>query len=153
MMTQLESKLNSFSSLFQVEWSQVRCLAHAINLAVKQFLKTLFHSEKDHEFEITSDPETSDSSQSDQEDTYITPNNLKSLTKIRAIIRKIRKSILLRQQFHRECISCGLPKRNPVIDVKTHWNSTFYMLEFAIKFMGPLNRICQYDKKLEKYSL
>ncbi|KAJ1563636.1 hypothetical protein HK096_000091, partial [Nowakowskiella sp. JEL0078] len=47
MMTQLENKLNSVSSLFQVEWGQVRCLAHAINLTVKQFFKNLFHSRND----------------------------------------------------------------------------------------------------------
>jgi len=48
---------------------------------------------------------------------------------VRKIMTCLRGSPLIRQQLEEILLLLGLPLLSPVLDVRTRWNSTFYMLE------------------------
>lgn len=68
--------------------------------------------------------------------------------KLRKLVRKIRKSVQLRQKLKKICESYDMTYLVPIIDVTTRWNSTFHMILRAKKLRIPLRHLCQNEKCL-----
>lgn len=70
--------------------------------------------------------------------------------KLRKLVKKIRKSPLMRQKLSKHCEFYGMEYRVPIIDVATRWNSTYGMLKRAETLKVPLRALCQNEKTLKK---
>lgn len=57
-----------------------------------------------------------------------------AVNRLSFLIRKIRASNILFEEFSAICRALELTPSVPIIDVKTRWNSTYDMLEFAVKY-------------------
>lgn len=81
--------------------------------------------------------ENSDDSDIENED-YSTP-----LSRLRSLIKKIRNSEIVKNKYKGACETAGIDSTiNPVLDCPTRWNSTFQMLEVALKVRNGLNVMC-----------
>lgn len=69
-----------------------------------------------------------------------------SLTRIHNVVKYVRSSPSRSQKFH-ECVEQEriLCKSNVCLDVSTRWNSTYFMLEVAIKFQKAFERLEEED--------
>ena len=103
-----------------IEWDwktqHIPCLAHIINLVVKNFLDNLEGEE--------------------EEDLSF----LQTLNKIRTVTKAIRSSSLKWDTFKRCCESYNMNPMTIPLDVAVRWNSTFNMLEQAVYLRRPIRR-------------
>jgi hypothetical protein len=107
MMAYLEAQSVGTGSNFQKDWCHVRCQAHALNLVVKQIIEKRLD---------------------------VGDSRLSAYRKIGLLVRKIRKSPQQITKFRKICTDMELEPRVPIVDVATRWNSTFRMLELALKY-------------------
>jgi len=68
-------------------------------------------------------------SQEEQEDDV----NVEIIPKLRLLIVKIRSSPQQKEKFARRCKFFSIQSLNVILDVKTRWNSTYLMLDRALK--------------------
>ena len=66
-----------------------------------------------------------------------------SIDKIINVVRSMNSSNKRHELWVRCCKDFDLPKKNIDNDVPHRWNSTYELLEVAIKYKGPLNRYAQ----------
>lgn len=92
--------------------------------------------------EIADDDESDDEFDVDVNDGAV-------IGKLRKIVRKIRKSVQLRQKLKKICESYDMKYLVPVIDIITRWNSTFYMILRAKQLRTPLRVLCLNEKSLK----
>ncbi|GBC26953.2 zinc finger BED domain-containing protein RICESLEEPER 2-like [Rhizophagus irregularis DAOM 181602=DAOM 197198] len=121
-MNKMFSKFESICEYEGIEFiaknQRIRCLAHIINLAVQNILKTLKEEAPENENEIL------------QENTSTI--TLGVIAKLRTLIIKIRASSQKKEKFKRQCIALNIKPLELIPDVKTRWNSTHNMIERAI---------------------
>ncbi|GES96419.1 zinc finger BED domain-containing protein RICESLEEPER 2-like [Rhizophagus clarus] len=103
---------------FDADNQHVRCLAHIINLAVQNILKALKGEAPENENEIL------------QENVSI-GSILGVVTKLRILITKIRASPQRKERFKRQCVALNVKSLELIPDIRTRWNSTFYMIKRA----------------------
>lgn len=106
------------NSAFSVNWNQIECMAHVLNLAVQQILK--FFKQP-----IDSEKYQPHSGSSDRMVTAV--------SRLSFICRKIRASPKLRRILENVCNQRKIECLIPIIDVKTRWNSTYDMLVRALE--------------------
>ena len=98
---------------------QIPCIAHTLNLAVKQGFKAV-------------------------------PAIESVIGRLRDIFRKIKDSTKLSEKCEECCTSKNLTYERPPLDVETRWNSTYSMIQYALKYkialMELLSRIQSGDK-------
>ena len=103
-----------------IEWGwktqHIPCLAHIINLVVKNFLDNLEGEE--------------------EEDLSF----LQTLNKIRTAAKAIHSSSLKWNTFKHCCESYNMNPMTIPLDVAVRWNSTFNMLEQAVYLRRPIRR-------------
>ena len=66
-----------------------------------------------------------------------------SIDNLREIIKIIRTSPRILEQFKKICEETNIKYVKPILDVVTRWNSTFEMLSTALQLKMPLQRIIQ----------
>lgn len=85
----------------------------------------------------------------DEEDTEdMNPANEGLIAKLRKLIKKIRKSVQLRQKLKKICEAYGMKYLVPIIDIITRWNSSYYMICRAEQLTVPLRNLCANEKTL-----
>ena len=109
---------NHPQAAFSVNWNQVECMAHVINLAALQILKNFKQP-------VDSDNYDADSDSSDKMVTAV--------SRLSFLVRKIRRSPKIRRLMAKICKEKEILCMIPIIDVQTRWNSTYDMLVRAIK--------------------
>ena len=109
---------------FSVEWNQIECMAHVLNLGAQEVLKN---------FKQPVDKETYEPG-SDSADTMVT-----AVSRLSFLCRKIRLAPKLRRLMQKVCNEKDLEYLVPIIDVVTRWNSTYDMLLRAIEYKDILS--------------
>lgn len=102
---------------FSVQWNQVECMAHVLNLAAQQILKEFKQPVEKEAYEAGSN--SSDSM-------------VNAVSRISFLCRKIRLAPKLRRLMQKICKQKDVVYLVPLIDVITRWNSTFDMLTRAV---------------------
>jgi len=142
MMAHLESffEENHPSSGFSVDWNQIECMAHVINLGAKEILKCFKEPLDTENYEPDSDS---------------MDKVVSAVSRLGFLIRKIRSSPKLRRLMKKICEQQGKVYLVPMIDVSTRWNSAYDMLVRAIEYKEIINSTIyqQTDKKLKKIVL
>ncbi|KAG4070300.1 hypothetical protein HA402_014400 [Bradysia odoriphaga] len=149
--------------------AQVRCLAHIINLAAQDVLASLrgYHiglAEETAENEITENllteeilddidlgAEVNDSE--DEDSSTEGADNEMIVVKLRTLVRKIRKSVQLRQKLKKLCKMYQVQYLVPILDVKNRWNSTYDMILRAEHLQIPLRALCSNERKLSPHQI
>ena len=103
---------------FKSENHRVRCLAHIINLAAQDTLKSLKGMGPENEEDILLDS--------------INENSLGIIEKLRKLVVKIRVSPQRRDKLSQQCKVLNIKDLQLIPDVKTRWNSTYDMIERAL---------------------
>jgi hypothetical protein len=109
---------------FSVEWNQVECMAHVLNLGAQQILQN-FKQSVDTE---TYEPESESADQV-----------VSAVSRLAFLCRKIRLSPKLRRLMEKVCKDKEIKYLVPIIDVVTRWNSTYDMLVRASKYKDVLS--------------
>jgi hypothetical protein len=139
--------------------TQVRCMAHVINLAAQMILKTLKATAPEDESGFAADSDqppptkrnTSRSSNSQHEQSGPAP--AETLLIVRQVFTKIRASNLLWEALDGQCQRLKLSFLQPKIDTKTRWNSTHDMIDRTLDLKAALTRIIASEKKLSHLRL
>ena len=120
---------------FLIEWNpedaRIRCLPHIINLAVKAFLASL----------------------GDDGEVQVSANDISVIKRLRYIVKKLRNSPAQRVIFLGQCELANVDRLMLVLDVPTRWNSTFYMIQIALKVRNGLKNWLSTDPEIGKVKL
>lgn len=129
---------------------RVRCLAHIMNLACQDII-TSADTETSAE-EIESDDENDEDFNQNFSGTGAQAEEF-LLEKLRKGVAGIRKSPQRREIFKMKCALAKLPIKTLILDVKTRWNSTFWMMHRCQELRIPYDATIKSVPKLKKYSL
>ncbi|KFY94740.1 hypothetical protein V498_03750, partial [Pseudogymnoascus sp. VKM F-4517 (FW-2822)] len=124
---------------FRVKEGDVRCIAHIINIAVQDALKTL----------KAAPAEQAESYRCEQGAARIPTSSSESNIEIKNTLSKLRRHIYVfrnRRQWkdalQKQTIAAGLKKLQLSLDMPVRWNSTYEMVSAVIKLQTPITAIC-----------
>jgi hypothetical protein len=131
-----------------------------MNLSAQQILSEL---DKDTD-PINEDALARDNTVEENNTPPINPNNIDpaeecdaAVAKIfrvaRKIIAKIRKSNLLTEALEDQCRRMGMLVLKLVLDVRTRWNSTHYMLQRLLKLRSAVDVVCRREPVIYRLNL
>ncbi len=134
---------------FQGTQSLVRCLAHILNLIVKQLLSGL----------RAQDSESADSIcvsiAGDDGEGYTLPDeyaNLSALARLRVFVLYISRSPQRRQLWKQACASFGGSAKVIDYDVDTRWNSLYRMINQALQAKHQISAFNDIDNTIPRFS-
>ncbi|KFY79733.1 hypothetical protein V499_01319 [Pseudogymnoascus sp. VKM F-103] len=124
---------------FRVKEGDVRCIAHIINIAVQDALKTL----------KAAPAEQAESYRCEQGAARIPTSSSESNIEVKNTLSKLRRHIYVfrnRRQWkdalQKQTIAAGLKKLQLSLDMPVRWNSTYEMVSAVIKLQTPITAIC-----------
>jgi hypothetical protein len=120
--------------------NHVRCMAHVIHLAVQAFLKALEAEAPDTE-DDSAELEDADASR------------MHFVSRLRVLVAKTRSSPQRREKFAHACALSKVDAKKLILDVKTRWSSTFFMIERALELRKPLDDFAGMERDLRVYRL
>jgi hypothetical protein len=134
--------------------TQVRCMAHVINLAAQAILRNL-HAEAPEdgipEGDAQDIPPAPFRRHSQQAPTARAPGAI--LTIVRQVFTKVRLSNLLLEALEAQCNAKKIAFLHPIKDVKTRWNSTHALICRALELKPALKQLCSSEKRLRPFRL
>ena len=123
---------------FTVREGDVRCVAHIINIAVQSALKKL-----------KADPAVNTDSYRFDEGCARLPTLVDSHIEVSAVLAKLRRHIYVfrnrrgwREHLKQQTLISGIKVRQLSLDMPVRWNSTYTMLDTAIKLRVPITALC-----------
>ena len=133
--------------VFAESESRVNRTAHALNLAVQDLLTNLRieaskQTDDDEGYEIPAE----DSVQNSTIET-------KCILKLRRLVRAIRSSPQPREELSAFCALNKVVDNMLIMDVRTRWNSTYFMIKRAITLKIPLLSMCSTESELSSMLL
>ena len=127
---------------FNASEHHLRGVLHVLNLSVQTLLRELKAEAPDDD---GADPDSSTGSCSNA---AARGSQLSCLGRLRSATIKIRNSPQHRQEFHRQCEACGMPRKELLLDTRTRWNSTYTMLDRACELREPLSKMARLSPDL-----
>lgn len=98
--------------------------------------------------DINLDMEIDDCDENEWVDVEDINDDGKIVVKLRTLVRKIRKSVLMREKLNKLCAVYSVKYLVPILDVKTRWNSPYDMILRAEHLRTPLKVLCANEKSL-----
>jgi hypothetical protein len=129
--------------LFQGEDSYVRCLAHILNLIVKDILQSLKSGTTEEAIAAWD---------SFKDGPLTTFTSQEALAKLRILALWIDRSPQRRQKWKEICNFINLPNKFIEYDVDTRWNSTFRMLSDGLCARRQIDRFLELQTDLPPFS-
>ena len=128
---------------FTVKEGDIRCIAHIINLAVQAALKSL-----------KATPDTEMEAYWCQQGLARIPQHIDNAsTEVSATLEKLRRHIYVfrnrrawKDALQKQMKAADQKPRQLLLDMPIRWNSTYYMLETAIKLRIPITAVCSTQK-------
>jgi len=124
---------------FDKSQQHMRCMAHVANLAAQTLLDEM-------------GAEASDGDASPKSDTTAQAQQLPCIAKLRHLVFKLHSSPQHRNEFETQCVSCGIPRKEIILDTHTRWNSTHAMIKRACELRIPLSELAKTRRDLFKLS-
>jgi hypothetical protein len=118
--------------------SYIRCLAHILNLIVKDILRSLKSGSVSEANEICENLQSGNS----QSGNSLSISSQSALSRLRILAIWISRSPQRRQEWNSICDAMKLDNKFIEYDVETRWNSTFRMLDDGINARPQINRFC-----------
>ena len=148
----LSQLLNKYGVQWDPERNHIACLTHVINLAVKEFLKTLKIQERTPEDEWEVLEHQVHVASKKKKPKY----EIKGINPFDRVIQKVRKISSLVNfppshltSFVKVCEAVNIKPKRAVKDVETRWNSTYCMLASAIYLKEAINMWVKSQKEYE----
>jgi hypothetical protein len=147
---ELEKLAEPQGSSFTSKDFRIRCLAHIMNLACQAMISACGEVTQD-----TDQEEEDDDDDDDEKEINVNSSDcdVPFVSKIRKGVAGIRKSPQRREIFKMKCISSKLKNKILILDVKTRWNSTYWMLQRCLELKVPYQNALSAIPKLKKYVL
>lgn len=145
----LEEKIS-----FDKENQHFVCFAHIINLGVQDFLNLLKLGEHDYVNTISGSASDSEIDNWENYDDDLKVQDPATATvKIRLLAKKIKVSEQILEKFKACCQTANVTFLKPVLDIKTRWNSSLDMINWAIKMKTPINLLCENNEDFYKFTI
>jgi hypothetical protein len=122
--------------------SYIRCLAHVLNLIVKDILRTLGSGTMEQAQVVCDCLQTGNS---------ITEHS--AIGKLRVLALWINRSPQRRQKWKEICRLNNLPDKFVAYDVATRWNSTFRMVDDGLNSRQQVNKFLNLQEELPPFTL
>lgn len=126
----LEDTCNKKEINFDHKKNSIRCLVHIINLTVQEILRYIKADDAQEEDEILELI-----LQEERENHF----NVEIIPRLRRLIVKLRSSPQWKEKFARRCEFYSKSTTNLILDVRTRWNSTFFMLDRVLNLRDVSN--------------
>jgi hypothetical protein len=129
----LESEFNQANIPFSSSDQHIRCLAHIINLAAQEFLRSLKSIPENEIEDLDFENQGEKRGRNQVEKRGEKQCEISVVSKLRKAVVAIRSSPQRRESFSAQCKAHNLKPKQLTLDVCTRWNSTYNMITRALE--------------------